>query len=70
MSHRDPQQPDPAEPSRERIRETLVERQIRTAIDEGSFEGLPYQGSRLPLEDDSAAGDREIGRASCRERVL
>ena len=60
MSHRDPERPDPAEPSRERIRETLVERQIRTAIDEGSFEGLPYQGSRLPLEDDSAAGDRAL----------
>ena len=60
MAHRDPERPDPADPSRERIRETLVERQIRTAIDEGSFEALPYQGSRLPLEDDSAAGDRAL----------
>jgi hypothetical protein len=60
MSHRDPERPDPAEPSRERIRETLVDRQIRTAIEEGSFEALPYQGSRLPLEDDSAAGDRAL----------
>ena len=60
MEHRDPERPDPAEPSRERIRETLVERQIRTAIEEGSFDALPHQGSRLPLEDDSAAGDRAL----------
>ncbi len=60
MAERDPERPDPAELSRERIRETLVERQIRTAIEEGSFDALPYQGSRLPLEDDSAAGDRAL----------
>ena len=60
MSHRDPERPDPAEPSRERIRETLVERHIRTAIEEGSFDALPHRGSRLPLEDDSAAGDRAL----------
>ena len=60
MSHRDPERPDPAQPSRERIRETLVERQIRTAIEEGSFDALPHQGRRLPLEDDSAAGDRAL----------
>lgn len=26
-------------------------------MDEGAFEALPYQGERLPVEDDSAAGD-------------
>ena len=60
MRHRDPERPDPAEPSRERIRETLVERQIRTAIEDGSFDALPHQGSRLPLEDDLVAGDRAL----------
>lgn len=60
MAECDPERPDPAELSRERIRETLVERQIRTAIEEGSFDALPHQGSRLPLEDDSAAGDRAL----------
>ena len=37
--------------------ESLVERQIREAMDEGAFDDLPYQGEPLPLEDDSAAGD-------------
>jgi hypothetical protein len=37
--------------------ESLVERQIREATDAGAFQDLPYQGERLPLEDDSAAGD-------------
>ena len=37
--------------------ESLVERQIREAMDGGAFEDLPYRGERLPLEDDSAAGD-------------
>jgi hypothetical protein len=54
---RDPEQPDPARPSRESVRETLVERQIREAIEDGAFDRLPHQGARLPLEDDSAAGD-------------
>ena len=54
---RDPERPDPAEPSRERVRETLIERQIRAAMDEGAFDGLPYQGRRLPLGDDSMAGE-------------
>jgi hypothetical protein len=40
--------------------EGLVERQIREAMDEGAFEDLPYQGERLPIEDDSAAGDRAM----------
>jgi hypothetical protein len=37
--------------------ESLVERQIREGMAAGSFDELPYQGERLPLEDDSAAGD-------------
>ena len=37
--------------------ESLVERQIREAMDGGAFEDLPHQGERLPLEDDSVAGD-------------
>jgi hypothetical protein len=37
--------------------ESLVERQIREAMEGGAFEDLPYQGERLPLEDDSAAGE-------------
>jgi Domain of unknown function (DUF1992) len=57
---RDPERPDPAEPSRQRVRETMVERQIRTAMEDGVFDDLPYQGRRLPLGDDSAAGDRAM----------
>ena len=57
---RDPERPDPAEPSRQRVRETLIERQIREAIEDGRFDGLPHQGVRLPLDDDSAAGDRAL----------
>ncbi len=37
--------------------ESLVERQIREAMESGAFDDLPYRGERLPLEDDSAAGD-------------
>jgi hypothetical protein len=37
--------------------ESLVERQIREAMDAGAFDDLPYQGERLPIEDDSAAGE-------------
>ncbi len=37
--------------------ESLIERQIREAMEAGAFEDLPYQGERLPLEDDSAAGE-------------
>lgn len=54
---RDPERPDPSETSRDRVRLTLVERQIRTAMDEGAFDDLPHQGRRLPIEDDSMAGD-------------
>jgi hypothetical protein len=37
--------------------ESLIERQIREAMEEGAFTGLPHQGEPLPLEDDSAAGE-------------
>ena len=37
--------------------ESLIERQIREAMDDGRFEGLPHQGAPLPIEDDAAAGD-------------
>ena len=37
--------------------ESLVERQIREAMDAGAFDDLPYVGERLPLEDDTAAGE-------------
>jgi Domain of unknown function (DUF1992) len=57
---RDPERPDPAEPSRQKVRETLVERQIREAMDDGRFDGLPHQGERLPLEEDSLSGDRAM----------
>ena len=54
---RNPELPDPLRPSRDAMRETLVERQIREAMESGAFDDLPHQGTRLPLEDDSAAGD-------------
>jgi hypothetical protein len=54
---RNPELPDPLRSSREIVRETLIERQIREAIEQGAFIGLPYQGERLPQEDDSAAGE-------------
>ena len=38
-------------------RETLIERQIREAQEAGAFDDLPFRGERIPLEDDSAAGD-------------
>jgi hypothetical protein len=54
---RNPELPDPLRPSRESLRETLVERQIREAMEDGAFDDLPHRGARLPLDDDSAAGD-------------
>ena len=41
--------------------ESIVERQIREAMDEGAFDELPYSGQPLPLDDDSAAGERALG---------
>ena len=55
--HRDPERPDPGEPSRQKVRETLIERQIREAMEDGRFDDLPHQGERLPLDDDALAGE-------------
>ena len=38
-------------------REALIDRQIREAQEAGAFDDLPFQGERIPLDDDSAAGD-------------
>lgn len=57
VEHRDPELPERRQPSRQEVRQTLIERRIRQAVEEGHFDDLPHQGSRLPLEDDSAAGD-------------
>lgn len=38
-------------------REKLIDRQIREAQEAGAFDDLPFQGERIPLDDDSAAGD-------------
>ena len=39
------------------VRETLIDRQIREAMDSGAFDDLPYRGERIPIDDDPAAGD-------------
>jgi hypothetical protein len=49
--------PDAWHPFKPPTRESLIDRQIREAIDEGAFDNLPFQGEPLPLVDDSAAGD-------------
>ena len=38
-------------------RESLIDKQIREAQKAGAFDDLPHQGQRLPLVDDSAAGE-------------
>jgi hypothetical protein len=40
-----------------RARDTLIERIIRDAQAAGQFDNLPFQGERLPQENDAAAGD-------------
>jgi hypothetical protein len=37
--------------------ETLIERQIREAMEEGKFDDLPHQGRPLPNDDNPYAGD-------------
>jgi DnaJ homolog subfamily C member 28 len=37
--------------------ESLVDRQIRQAMDEGKFDDLPYQGRPIPMDDDTLAGE-------------
>ena len=34
--------------------ESLIERQIRAAMDAGEFENLPYSGSPIPIDDDGS----------------
>ena len=70
MRERDPERPDPSEPSRERIRQTLIERRIRDAMDEGAFDDLPHRGRRLPLEDESMAGDWALAHRMLRNAGL
>lgn len=57
MERRDPEQRDPIRSERQELRETLIERQIRDAMADGRFDDLPHQGERLPIQDESAAGD-------------
>ncbi len=40
--------------------ETLIERQIREAIDEGQFDNLPHRGEPLPNDNNPYAGDSEL----------
>ncbi len=40
-----------------RARETLVDRRIREAMEDGKFDDLPFRGEPIPLEDDTAAGE-------------
>jgi hypothetical protein len=49
--------PDAASPWTPPSREKLIDRQIREAQEAGAFDDLPFQGERIPLVDDSAAGD-------------
>ena len=37
--------------------ETLIDRQIREAVEEGKFDDLPHQGKPLPNDDNPWAGD-------------
>jgi hypothetical protein len=40
--------------------ETLIERKIREAMEDGQFDNLPYQGEALPDDDNPYAGDKAI----------
>ncbi len=40
--------------------ESLSERLIREAMERGEFDNLPYKGQRIPLEDETFAGDRAL----------
>lgn len=40
--------------------ETLIDRQIREAIEAGQFENLPHQGEALPNDDNPYAGDMAL----------
>jgi hypothetical protein len=53
MADQRPELRNPFAPSRE----SLIDRQIREAQEAGAFDDLPHQGQKLPLVDDSAAGE-------------
>jgi hypothetical protein len=40
--------------------ESLTERLIREAMERGEFDDLPYKGERLPIDDDTYAGDNAL----------
>jgi hypothetical protein len=40
--------------------ETLIDRQIREAIEQGQFENLPHQGESLPDDYNPFAGDMDL----------
>jgi hypothetical protein len=44
-------------PWQQPAREPLIDRQIREAREAGAFDDLPFKGERIPLEDDTLAGD-------------
>src|SRR5689334_10731044 len=37
--------------------ESLIDRQIREAMEEGQFDNLPHQGAPLPIDDNPYAGE-------------
>jgi hypothetical protein len=41
--------------------ESLSERLIREAMERGEFDELPFKGRRIPLEDETYAGDNALG---------
>jgi len=41
--------------------ESLADRLIREAMERGEFDDLPFRGQRIPLDDDTYAGDRAAG---------
>jgi hypothetical protein len=64
MAPADPREPRPATrldaEGRRQVAptwESLIDRQIREAMEEGAFDELPHQGARLPFADDAYAGD-------------
>jgi hypothetical protein len=40
--------------------ETLIDRQIREAMEDGQFDNLPFQGEPLPDDDNPYAGDMAL----------
>jgi hypothetical protein len=52
-----PNRPSRDDPVAGPSRESLIDRQIREALEAGAFDDLPYRGERIPLEDESLAGE-------------